>query len=472
MGAVWSAFRRVPGPRSRYYAEVAKYMNLKEALESLPKDRKIQVLRQLGASDHPNWDSVDIVVETLYLLLMFNETCFFNDLADVLKRNDYPFCQRMVLYTVRDYLKKEEWQQMTNNLAESGNPYAQLATVGQERENGAGPFSYPRIEIDMDWKRNPIIQKVDEHFVDLRDVDHHGPLSDLVIDPEDYLCVRLLAAGSHGDVNLVIHRGTMRGYVMKYYTRSQDSHDYMHELNRLATLNHPCVIKLKGFALPVNGKPGVLLLPYYYRGSLDGHIWKLHHGPDVAKIFVGLMIGMRCLHGEGIIHRDLRPENILIDDNGYPVISGLVSSVLEEEDDPENRIQHIPHYQAPEMYHSGPWNGKVDVFSFSAIMYELITKKRVFQETDPKRIQEQCECGERLSIRDSPSFERYHPVVIDIIEKGLSVNPEERYSFEEIYEKMRQVDFMVRKDSRASDHTLELVSSDGVTRDSGGCLLI
>lgn len=158
--------------------------------------------------------------------------------------------------------------------------------------------------------------------------------------------------------------------------------------------------------------------------------------------------------------------------NGYPVISDLVSGVLEEDEDPENRIQHIPHYQAPEMYHSGPWNGKVDVFSFSAIMYELITKKRVFQETDPKRIQEQCECGERLSIRDSPSFEKYHPVVIDIIEKGLSVNPEERYSFEEIYEKMRQVDFMVRKDSRASDHTLELVRSDGMTRDPGGCLLI
>ena len=472
MGAKMSACSRLPGPSSPYYPEAARYMNLAEALRSLPRDRQLEILRQLGASDQPNWDTVDIVVEVFYLALMIHIDCArvsHTILSRAMQWQAYPFCQRMVLSVMKDYVTKKLWSEMASNMARKGNPYAQL--VARNWDSAIADIPYDEIASVMGWIGNSVVQKVGEQFVDLSDTEHNGSLSDLVIDRNEYLCVSRIEDRDYGDVSHVIHRKTLRNYVMKTYTRLDDIDDYMRELDRLATLNHPCVIKLKGFAPPVNSKPGILLLPYYSEGSMADKQRRAFGGPDIEKTFIGLVIGMQYLHAAEIIHRHLRPENILYDHNGYPVISDLSSSQLPEEDR-EAPNDRLPRYQAPEMYRPGPVDDKVDVFSFCAIMYELITGKKVFPEQDRKSIQAHCEHGDRPSLRMSKNAKWYHPVVIDIIEKGLSVNPDERYSFQEIRKKMEQVDFRVKAILPASEQVLELIRSDGKARLPGGTSLI
>ena len=462
---------RLPGPSSPYYPEVAKYMNLKEALMSLPQDRKLEILKQLGASDSPNWDTVDIVVEVFYLVLMLQidrARVSHTILSRVMQWQPYPFCQQMALSVMKHYITKKLWLETASNMARRGNPYAQLVARNRDPNKDV---PYDEIASVMDWTDNSVVQKVDGHFVDLSDTDHYGFLSDLVIDRNEYLCVKRIAVRDYGDVDHVIHRKTLRNYVMITYTGLQDTENYMYDLDRLARLNHPCVIKLKGFALPVNDKPGVLLLPYYYEGSMADKQSTMFSKPDIEKTFIGLVIGIEYLHAAGIIHGDLRPENILYDQNGYPVISNLFSSDLAEEDRevPNDRLSR---YQAPEMYHPGSVDDKVDVFSFCAMMYELITGKKVFPKQDRESIQAHCEHGDRPSVKMATYVERYHPVVIDIIGKGLSVNPDERYSFQEIHKKLEQIDYRIKTSTPASDQILEFIRSNGKAHPPGGSSLI
>ena len=473
MGAQVSGLRRLPGPRSRYYPEAARYMNLHEALWRLPTASQLELLRRLGASDTPNWATVDVVVEVFYLLTVedIDDDRRNIGLSQVLMNRSYPFCQLMILYFLEKRLTKERWSEKVISLARAGNPYAQilarhLENASQERER----YPYDGIAAVMDWNDNDVVQKVGDHFVDLSDTDCEGTVRDLIINPSDYICVKRIAAGTYGDVNHVIHRQTLRNYVMKLYCGLQGADRYAHDFNGLAALNHPCVIKLKGFALPTNNKPGVLLLPYYYEGSMADKQCRIFDMLDIEKTFIGIVIGMQYLHASGIIHGDLRPENILYDVTGYPVISGLVNRALLEAGEAAN--QRLPRYQAPEMYRSGIITGRVDVFSFCAIMYELITREKVFPERSREAIRAHCERGDRPRLRDSRNFEKYHPVVIDIIQKGLSVNPDERYSFQEIRRRLEQINFTIRTDRPTSDHILALVQSDGKVRPSTGCLLL
>lgn len=107
--------------------------------------------------------------------------------------------------------------------------------------------------------------------------------------------------------------------------------DILQELNIISRLDHPSVFKYIGFS-PIDFKKRirpVIITEYTSNGTLEGLISIARNSPTDSKlndtrkliIIYGIASAMAYLHSHNIIHRDLRPSSILIDDNLNPKIS-------------------------------------------------------------------------------------------------------------------------------------------------------
>jgi serine/threonine protein kinase/tetratricopeptide (TPR) repeat protein len=96
---------------------------------------------------------------------------------------------------------------------------------------------------------------------------------------------------------------------------------FQREVNIVAGCNHPNIIRIKGVFF--DGPFAYILLPYYHRGSLRALLGKQEPMSWVAvqDMFRQLASGVAYLHERGVVHADIKPSNIMIADDGRPVIS-------------------------------------------------------------------------------------------------------------------------------------------------------
>jgi serine/threonine-protein kinase len=160
------------------------------------------------------------------------------------------------------------------------------------------------------------------------------------------------------------------------------------EVEILAKLHHLCVVELRGFSFATDRKD-VRFETVYIDGDSLGAVLDSASPPSwwtstvKSRTIARIVLGMQYVHPKGIIHRDLKPNNILLEgaENHARICDFHVSRVA---DLPKMFMQCVgtPHYIAPDMYESGEDEDgflhpdpteKVDVFSFSLILYEIVT---------------------------------------------------------------------------------------------------
>ncbi|CAK9165291.1 unnamed protein product [Ilex paraguariensis] len=202
-----------------------------------------------------------------------------------------------------------------------------------------------------------------------------------------------LAEGGYGSV----HRGVLpdgQAVAVKQHklASSQGDQEFCSEVEVLSCAQHRNVVMLIGFCI----EDGRRLLVYEYicNGSLDSHLYGPHLDPLAwsarQKIAVGAARGLRYLHEECrvgcIVHRDMRPNNILITHDFEPLVGdfGLARWQPDGDTGVETRVIGTFGYLAPEYAQSGQITEKADVYSFGVVLVELVTGRKAVDLNRPK----------------------------------------------------------------------------------------
>lgn len=148
--------------------------------------------------------------------------------------------------------------------------------------------------------------------------------------------------------------------------------------------NHPTIIKFIGYSkldfLEENNVTVIMQLAP--NGSLSSVIKSImsYTGPhDYSNtlrqmILVGVARGMKYLHDRGVIHRDLKAGNILLGEDFRPLITDFGMSKFVESGHSKSQSQYggTLSYEAPEILKGEKYDGKVDVYSFGILMFEIV----------------------------------------------------------------------------------------------------
>uniref|UniRef100_A0ACD5UG72 Uncharacterized protein n=1 Tax=Avena sativa TaxID=4498 RepID=A0ACD5UG72_AVESA len=161
--------------------------------------------------------------------------------------------------------------------------------------------------------------------------------------------------------------------------------DFVREVEVMAGLRHGSLVRLLAYCN--EGKERILIYEYMRNRSLNAYIFgaaNLRASLNWARrleLLHGIAHGVAYLHGgsgESVIHRDLKPGNILLDDEWKPKIADFGTAKLFAVDQagPDQTIVISPGYAAPEYVRGGDMTLKCDVYSFGVILLETLSGER------------------------------------------------------------------------------------------------
>jgi serine/threonine protein kinase/DNA-binding XRE family transcriptional regulator len=153
------------------------------------------------------------------------------------------------------------------------------------------------------------------------------------------------------------------------------------EARLVASLEHPHIVPLYDYWREPN--IASLIMRFLNGGSLADRL--AINGPldleEVGAVLEQVGAALNSAHEAGIVHRDVKPANVLLDDRGNAYLSdfGIAKSVaLASGDSEEGDLVGSPHYAAPEQLLSDPPQPQTDIYSLGLVLYELLTGRKPF----------------------------------------------------------------------------------------------
>jgi serine/threonine protein kinase len=196
----------------------------------------------------------------------------------------------------------------------------------------------------------------------------------------------------------VLEKDSEGRFIARKTAKNLKAHESIHrEIKILKTMDHPLVVRIHVGCFGGNSANLAVVTDFVANGSLANHlpnvnnceIYQLRRSSRITRIIAGIVLAVRYIHSRGIIHRNLTPDNILLDFDLNVQICDFGHIV--SPDQPKRRVAHDPggtasltdvmsSYTAPEAYDNMivPEN---DVFSFRMILYELIVGRLMFPQS-------------------------------------------------------------------------------------------
>jgi serine/threonine protein kinase len=201
------------------------------------------------------------------------------------------------------------------------------------------------------------------------------------------------------------------------------------EAKALARLTHPNIVKVTDYGEYEN-KP-YLVMPLLLGGTLKS---KLNGKPvpwqDAIQILIPIADALGYAHKHDIIHRDVKPANILITENGQPMLADFgVAKILDVEETMELTGTGVgigtPEYMAPEQGSSKVIDQRADIYALGVVFYEMVAGRRPYTADTPLAV-----LIKRAS-EPLPRPKQFAPdlpqAVENVIVKSLAKKPEDRY---------------------------------------------
>ena len=189
-----------------------------------------------------------------------------------------------------------------------------------------------------------------------------------------------LAKGGFGEVYKA-KWGEQNVAVKVIETQNEDNEAAKYETKLTLRLNHANVIKLFGITCVKQNKFGIVM-EMAEQGSLDSWIGKIDREKQ-KKIAVGIIDGLEYVHSQKIIHRDIKPKNILMcgqEDDMTPKIADFGVSRKVEASTIRTAVgQEL--YMAPEVKVNDPYSFTADIYSLAVTLFEMFNEELLSQSS-------------------------------------------------------------------------------------------
>ncbi|KAF2092133.1 kinase-like protein [Saccharata proteae CBS 121410] len=195
--------------------------------------------------------------------------------------------------------------------------------------------------------------------------------------------LRVVGKGAFGKVRIVERKDTGLTFALKYIrkdevVRSESVRNIIRERRMLEHLNHPFLCNLRYSFQDIEYL--YIVVDLMNGGDLRFHISRKTFTEDAVRFWIAeLGCALRYIHQQGIVHRDVKPDNVLLDSEGHVHLADFnVAS------------DYVPHkpltsksgtlaYLAPEVYEGKGYSAEVDWWSLGVLFYECIYNKRPFE---------------------------------------------------------------------------------------------
>ena len=372
------------------------------------------------------------------------------------------------------------------------------------RQNSLGSLNSLSLSCDSDLEEK--IETKAESDDEIKETFHrYGKIGDLTDLPEikesictkhydeegnkyynEYKLISFLGSGAFSKIELVEKDGIKYALkiVDKSFLKSQKNFEFdeegnvvvntslenaIKEISILKKTNHPNIIKLHEILYCEKNKNIYLVLEYCEHGDLvdydeetgkfeinkfirEGNRRKesenYYSDEEILKFFIDIISGLYYLHSNGIIHHDIKPNNILLDKNNNCKITDFnISSILKNKDDDNvgKKARSTDHFKPPEACKINGKEGEevdvkdlqgkpIDIWGLGVTLYILAYNKFPF-ESENNNIFELYEKINNSKI-EFPDFPKRCRKIKCLIQKCLEKNPDKRITAERIVSKM------------------------------------
>jgi len=254
-----------------------------------------------------------------------------------------------------------------------------------------------------------------------------------------YTIVRRLGAGAMGEVYLAEHprlprQDALKVMVQQVSTDSEYRERFNREAQNAATLSHPNIVTLydRGefedqlwLSMDyIEGTDASRLLEQQYRKGLPPH--------EVVRIVAAVADALDYAHQRGLLHRDVKPANILLaklDSRGWRALLGDFGIARRVDDSSGLTQSNIAvgtvAYAAPEQLMGLPLDGRADQYSLAATAFELLTGSHLYQDRNPAVV-----ISQHVTAPPPPIAERKPELsgLGPVLSKALAKAPDDRYA--------------------------------------------
>ena len=241
----------------------------------------------------------------------------------------------------------------------------------------------------------------------------------------------LLGKGNFAVVRLGVHRLTKTKVAVKIVDKTDLEGDNLKKIGReikiMRHLTHPSIIRL--YQVMETDSMIYIVTEYASKGDIFDYL--VNNGkmsePEARHVFVQILSAVKYCHSQGVVHRDLKAENLLLDADANIKLADFGFSNYYEENSLLSTWCGSPPYAAPELFEGKQYVGpKADIWSLGVVLYVLVSGMVPFDGQTLMELRERVlKCQYRIPFFLSTECE-------NLLKGQLVVEPEKRLTLEQI----------------------------------------
>uniref|UniRef100_A0A8C3PZP8 Serine/threonine kinase 32C n=2 Tax=Phasianinae TaxID=9072 RepID=A0A8C3PZP8_CHRPC len=252
---------------------------------------------------------------------------------------------------------------------------------------------------------------------------------------DHFQILRAIGKGSFGKVCIVQKRDTEKMYAMKYMNKQQcierdEVRNVFRELEILQEIEHVFLVNL--WYSFQDEEDMFMVVDLLLGGDLRYHLQQnVQFTEETVRLYLCEMaLALDYLRSQHIIHRDVKPDNILLDEQGHAHLTDFNIATIIRDGERATALAGTKPYMAPEIFHSFLSGGtgysfEVDWWSLGIMAYELLRGWRPYDIHSNNPVESLVQLFSTVSVQYSSTWSKE---MVALLRKLLTVNPEHRFS--------------------------------------------